>query len=102
MDDTTQIKYEKVSAASEIISENKTKLQGILDDFAVEMNIATSEGVLQGTASDGLSDKFAELKKKFDSYISAVEEFEGMINMAKEETQNTEQNIQKAAEELAS
>ena len=102
MDERTQIKYEKVMGAVNTIGTNKKNLIDILANYEQIMNNTTNTGVLEGQAANELEVKFQELKKKFDSYIQTVTEFESMITFAKEETEGTEAAIKRAASDLAS
>ena len=101
MDERTQIKYEKVSNAVNIISTNKKNLQEILSNYNNILHNSINAGVLEGQAANELENKFIEFKSKFDAYIQTVTEFENMITYAKEETESTEQAIKNAASNLA-
>ena len=101
MDEATRIKYEKVAAAVQNISTRKKNLQDILTNFETIMNQTTNTEVLAGFAANELENRFDVLKRKFESYIATVNEFESMITYAKNETQETEATIARAASDLA-
>lgn len=102
MNDSTQIKYTKVTNAVQTINTKKKELQDILTNFEAIMNQTTNTEVLYGQAGNELENKFNELKRKFDAYIATVTQFESMITFAKEETEGTETAIARAASDLAS
>ena len=102
MNDSTNIKYTKVTNAVQTINTKKKELQDILSNFETIMNQTANTEVLSGQAGTELETKFNELKRKFDTYIATVTEFENMITFAKEETEYTEDAIKRAASDLAS
>ena len=67
-----------------MISTIQIKNIGIIDDLSIN-----------------LENKFNVLKRKFEAYIATVNEFESMITFAKNETQETEATIARAASDLA-
>ena len=101
MDEATKIKYGKVAAAVQTINTKKKNLQDILANFETIMNQTTNTEILAGQAANELENKFNELKRKFEAYIATVTQFESMITFAKEETENTEAAIARAASDLA-
>ena len=101
MDEATRIKYEKVNMAVQNISTRKKNLQDILSSFEAILNQTTNTEVLAGLAANELENKFNVLKRKFEAYIATVTEFESMITFAKNETQETEATIARAASDLA-
>ncbi len=102
MNDSTNIKYTKVTNAVQNINTKKKELQDILANFETIMNQTANTEVLSGQAGTELKLKFSQLKKKFDAYIATVTQFESMITFAKEETEGTEAAIKHAASDLAS
>ena len=102
MNESTQIRYTKVTNAVNTINTKKKDLQEILANFETVMNQTTNTEVLFGQAGTELETKFNELKRKFDAYIATITQFEGMITLAKEETEGTEAAIKRAASDLAS
>ncbi len=101
MDESTKIKYTKVTAAVQTINTKKKNLQDILANFEAIMNQTTNTEILAGKAATELENKFNELKRKFEAYIATVTQFESMITFAKEETEGTEAAIARAASDLA-
>lgn len=100
MNDSVQIKYAKVKTAADLIKDDRNKIQAILDDFTLEMNKATNEAAFQGNAANEVKEKFYTLKKKFDEYVALLDDFSGMISFAEQQTQATEQQITRAAQDI--
>jgi uncharacterized protein YukE len=59
------------------------------------------EDVFEGEASESFNAKFNNLKKKFDVYVQNVKDFASVIEGARQETQATEQNIERMSQDLA-
>ena len=66
MNESTQIRYTKVTNAVNTINTKKKDLQDILANFETVMNQTTNTEVLFGQAGTELETKFNELKRKFD------------------------------------
>ena len=98
---STSIEYEAVKAAVDEIRTRSQSMASLFDEFRSSMGRIYQDDVFEGEASESFNAKFSNLKKKFDAYVQTVEEFAGIIEGAREETQATEQSIQRAAEDLA-
>ena len=101
MMESTSIQYESVKAAVDEILGRSTSMAGLFDAFRASMGRIYQEDVFEGEASESFNAKFNNLKKRFDAYVELVKEFADVIEGAREQTQATEQNIQRAAEDLA-
>lgn len=100
MNDSTSIKYQQVRSAAQEIMNNKNEVQAILDDFTATINDVTTKNVFAGTASDALKNRFEELRKKFDEYVSTVDYFSKVISSAASATESTEMSIKRQTENL--
>ena len=97
---TTDIDYTGAKAGADEIKGYSKVLENILESFASEMGIVTSEEVLAGKAGDALGDKFRVLRAKFKNYSDKVAEFSAAIDNAVGDTGATEQGLTTGAEEL--
>ena len=97
-DNKTTITYENVDATAENIRNYSKTMQGIFDDFNATMNYIFSSGMFEGQASQQFRSEYDQLKSKFDSYTSLVEQFANNISSANRDVKATEQSIAKDVE----
>lgn len=96
----TKITYEQVQKAAEDVKTNASTMNGIFDKFTSIMNELVAADVFAGIASDTLTDKFAKIKTRLNTYVAKVEEFSGKISKAGDTTEETERKIQQQAAEI--
>ena len=100
--DLTRIQYEEVQNAIQKIIDKSIIMDDLFSDFHSSMNRIYREDTFEGSASDSFNQQFQSLRTSFGDYVSAVKEFADYYQVAKDETQATEEEIRKEAEELAS
>ena len=101
MMESTSIQYEAVKAAVDEILNRSESMAGLFDEFRASMGRIYQEDVFEGEASESFNAKFNNLKKKFDVYVQNVKDFANVIEGARQETQATEQNIERMSQDLA-
>ena len=99
-DNKTTITYENVNATAESIRNYSKTMQSIFDDFNATMSNIFSSGMFEGQASQQFRTEYDQLKSRFDSYTSLVEQSANTISTASQDVQSTEQSIAKDAETL--
>ena len=70
--DSTSIQYEAVKAAVDEIQAGSQAMSGLFDEFRAAMGRIYQEDVFEGEASESFNEKFTNLKKKFDSFVSKI------------------------------
>ena len=99
-DNKTTINYENVTQTAEKIRSYAQEMQDIFDDFNTTMSNIFSSGIFEGQASQTFSNEYNNLRGRFDSYTSLVEQFASSISSANQDVRATEQSIAKDAEAL--
>ena len=99
-ENSTTINYENVDEVAQNIRKYSSNMNSIFDDFNATMNYIFSSGMFEGQASQQFSQKYDQLKSRFDSYTSLVEKFASSISSANQDVKETEQSILKDAENL--
>lgn len=99
-DNKTTINYENVSQTAENIRGYSREMQNIFDTFNTVMSNIFSSGMFEGQASQTFSNEYNDLRGRFDSYTSLVEQFASSISSANQDVRATEQSIAKDAEAL--
>mgnify|MGYP004477160535 FL=1 len=100
MNNDTTITYERVEADAETIRGCSANMKSIFDDFSSTMNNIFSSGMFEGQASQQFQSEYNQLKSKFDSYTSLVEQFANNISSANQTIKQTEQSILRDTENL--
>ena len=98
---STVITYEKVRQDADTVRECSRVMQNIFNDFGASMNRLGADDVFAGNASQSLGARFASLKTKFDSYVATIERFSNLISNAASQTEQTENAINRATDNLA-
>lgn len=101
MNDSTSIRYEEVKNASDEIRSSSKNMDDLFAKFRQDMDAIYQDDVFYGVASDSLKEKFDTLKTKLDNYVKTVQDFSDTIEKARSETEATERDIQREAEDLA-
>ncbi len=99
--DSTSIQYEAVKNAADEIMNRSSSMDNLFGQFRKTMGEIYQDDVFSGNASESFQEKFNQLQTKFDAYVRTVEEFSQIIEKARTETQDTENAIQREAEDLA-
>ena len=99
--DSTSIQYEAVKNAADEIMNRSSSMDNLFGQFRKTMGEIYQDDVFAGNASESFQEKFNQLQTKFDAYVRTVEEFSQIIEKARTETQDTENAIQREAEDLA-
>ncbi len=100
MNNNTTITYERVEADVASIRNYSSNMKNIFDDFNATMNNIFSSGMFEGQASQQFRSEYDQLKSKFDSYTSLVEQFANSISSANQDVKATEQSILRDTESL--
>ena len=100
MNNDTTITYERVEAEAETIRGCSANMKSIFDDFSSTRNNIFSSGMFEGQASQTFNNEYNDLRGRFDSYTSLVEQFASSISSANQDVRATEQSIAKDAEAL--
>ncbi len=100
--DLTSIQYEEVQTAIQKIMDKSIIMDDLFSDFQSAMNRIYKEETFEGTASDSFNAKFQALRTSFADYVSSVKEFADYYQVAKDETEATENTLRQEAEDLTS
>lgn len=100
MNNVTDIKYEEVKNKVTQIKNCSNTMDNLFNEFKGIMAAIYQDDVFQGTASNSLQEKFANLQKKFDGYVELVDTFASTIDKARAATESTEASIRSDAENL--
>ena len=97
---STAITYEEARRTADEIRNCATQMRGIFEDFENTMRQTGTDDVFFGQASEAVSNKFSQLKRRFESFTATVEMFSNMISSATSAEESTEKSIEKDAENL--
>lgn len=100
MNNDTTITYERVEADANNIRDYANNMKRIFDDFSATMNSIFSSESFQGQASEQFKREYDQLRSKFDSYTTLVEQFASKISSANQAINQTEQSIMRDTENL--
>jgi uncharacterized protein YukE len=90
----TNIKFSSVETAVSEILNGRTNMESELENFANVVRNLIMNGDFIGTAADTFETSFEDLKKKrFEAYISLVQDFADTISKASRATQDTAQAL---------
>ncbi len=99
-DQSTDIKFQEVRTSAEEILKCSKVMSNIFESFEAEMKEVGADDVFTGNASESLATRFSSLKGKFDGYTNKVKEFSNTIIGAADATEQTDNTLSSAAENL--